>query len=126
MSAKTVDFIERLVAAFPYLNDLLIEHKRDNFGDILPHVFIADVARLAIAMLSSLRNAPPDNRAQIESRLRKLLDFLEASYENEGPEVEELLSVSFLEHLPRPGEGDAWGIREWVGPKMRAQLAIIG
>ena len=126
MSAKTVEFIERLVSACEYLRGPLDEHKSDNFGEVLPHLFIADVARLAVDRFFALRNAPPDSRKQLESRLQKLSAFLEDSYEKDGPEVEELLSVSFLEHLPRLGEEPAWRIREWLGPKMQAQLAVIG
>src|SRR5204862_3762142 len=99
MSDERIDFVERLVSLFPYLRALLLEHKSDNFGEILPHLFIADLARKATDMYVALRSKSSDDRDQ-------LLAFLETSYRSNDTEVRELLSASFLENLPRQGEGE--------------------
>ena len=126
MSDERIDFVERLVSLFPYLSALLLEHKSDNFGEILLHLFIADLARKATDMYVALRSKSSDDRDQLETSLRNLLAFLETSYRSNDTEVRELLSASFLENLPRQGEGEGWRIRQWLGPKMREQLDIIG
>jgi hypothetical protein len=40
-----VEFIDHLVAKFPALESLLSEHGADNFGEVLPHVFIGELTR---------------------------------------------------------------------------------
>jgi hypothetical protein len=59
------------------------------------------------------------------SRLSEFLEVLEDAYISGGDEIENLVSVSFLEHLPRPGEPGS-EIRERLGPALRRQLAVIG
>lgn len=115
MSAATVRFVHELVERFPALKPLLTEHMKDNFGEVLPHLFMADVTRWVIAAFLA------DEWAQ----LVPLLSFLEHAYEKDGPVIEELISVSFLEHLPRPDEA-GWKIRNLLGQELRDQLTVIG
>jgi len=85
---------------------------------------MGDVARWATA---AFRRSNEENLVgnEEESQLMRLLTSLEEAYGNEGPEIEELISVSFLENLPRPEE-EGGQIRALVGPRLKKQLNAIG
>jgi|SRR5215831_3578317 len=123
MSTTTVRFVELMTQRFPPLKSILAEHLEDNFGETLPHVFMADVARWAIELFTTTKGK--DLADERYSQLVGFLAFLEDAYEKAGPEIAELISVSFLEHLPRPKE-KGWEIRSLVGPKLKKQLQVIG
>ena len=116
MSDRTVRFMRSIADQFPAFEKLLEEHRSD-FGEILPHLAIADLERHA----ESLFLAGESGREE----LRAILVLLEEAFCSGDDELQELISVSFLEHLPRPGEPVA-GIRDLVGPAMSEQLEIIG
>lgn len=121
MSTRTVRFVELLSVKFPPLMSILAEHREDNLNEILPHVFMADVARWAIELFVATENKNDERR----SELLRLLELLEDAYEREGPEIVELVSASFLEHLPRPEEAGG-RIRDLVGQRLKEQLQVIG
>ena len=50
MSEQTEAFVRRLAGAWPGLRELLDEHLRVNFGEVLPHVFFGDITRWATAL----------------------------------------------------------------------------
>jgi len=79
-------FIKRLVKENPSLEPVYTEHSKDYDG-LLPHVFIADVARYCIANFE--RDKTPTS---------KILDFLNRAYYYGSNEVNELVAVSFFEH----------------------------
>ncbi len=54
-----------------------------------------------------------------------MLAYLETGYAARDPHIQELISVSFLELLPRPEEPLA-ELRSLVGPQLRTQLDRIG
>jgi hypothetical protein len=116
MRAAEYVFVGALVHEHPWFVDLLQEHL-DFYDGLLPHVFLADVERWAEASL-----AQDSDHARLQ--LSKVLEFLERSMQA-GPETAELVSVSFLELLPRPGEPGS-ELRSLVGPVCRAQLTTIG
>ena len=118
MSASTVAFVGAFVYRFPVLRSLLQEHLDDQDGEVLPHLFIADVERWAEAQLECHDEAS-------YALVRDVLAFLEAACCTQGDEVEELIAVSFLEHLPRPGKPGA-ELRSMVGPNLAKQLQRIG
>ncbi len=120
MSEQAVSFVRSTMARFPSLSALLEEHLKDNLGEILPHVFFGDVTRYVLSLLAASGGGLPPRR-----ELRDILDYLEEAYSASGEELRELISVSFLENLPRPGEIGAQ-IREMVGPNLRRQLHVIG
>lgn len=122
MSVSTVAFVNVLVKRFPALVGLFQEHINDNFGKILPHVFFGDFARYVISLCFTAHTSGKLTELQ---QLQDILDFLEKSYESGDAEVQELIAVSFLEHLPRPGENGS-EIREMVGPHLARQLQVIG
>lgn len=118
MSAATVALVGTLVYRFPELRPLLQDHLDDQDGEILPHLFMADVERWAEGRITA------DDEAS-KKLVQDVLDFLEVAYCTQGDDVQELIAVSFLEHFPRPGE-PASELRSMVGPNLAEQLQRIG
>lgn len=125
MSEVTIDFIERLVDRFPALKPIFDEHISDNFGEVLPHLFLGDLTRYVVARFVEGEGESPRQSNEAEQDVRRLLNELEQVYADGDGEIQELMSVSFLENLPRPGE-EASGVRAWLGPEFSAQLRVIG
>lgn len=117
MNASTVALSGALAYRFPALLPLLAEHLVDQEGQVLPHLFMADVERW-------IEDIVKDGNEGQEAA-REVLQFLEEAFSAGDPEIEELISVSFLEHLPRPGEAGS-GVRDMLGPKLSGQLRRIG
>lgn len=111
MSETTVAFVEDLAARFPGLKGALEDHRKD-YGEVLPHVFLADVVRYLVALTA------------VEGRLgeaQKLVAHFEAQFGQ--PELQELIAVSFVENLPGPSEPGA-RLRLMLGPALRTQLRL--
>jgi hypothetical protein len=121
MSARTVEFVRSLAARFPSLAGMLADHLEDN-GEVLPHLFFGDLTRYVVSLHLAAASLGEHGAPQ---ELRDILDFLEAAYESGDEELQELISVSFLEHIPRPGEAGS-DVRGMVGPALSAQLRVIG
>lgn len=114
MRGGQVAFLGALAWRFPPLLEALDEHLCDNDGEILPHPLMSNYERWAERALEA-----------DDPQLSDFLDFLEESYILRGDDVEELISVSFLEHLSRPGEPGS-KLRDLVGPTLQKQLRVIG
>jgi len=95
MSKQTVSFVSSMVARFPSLYRLLEDHIRDNAGEVLPHVFFGEVTRYVLSLLVAARGEP---RREL---IGDVLSYLEEAYAAGDEELRELISVSFLENLPR-------------------------
>lgn len=115
MSDRAVVFVKAISARFPCLGPVLDEHIGDN-GEILPHVFFGDVTRYAVRLFQNSEASP---------ELRDILSHLEEAFQREMPDVVDLISVSFLENLPRDGEPGG-EIRKLLGPNLRKELDLIG
>ena len=122
MSRATETFVRSLVQRFQSLAPLLEEHLADNLGELLPHMFLDDIVRWVVALMTTAR-VEGDLTAQRE--VLEFLSLLEDTYASGNEELQELLSVSFLENLPRPDE-DGAEIRTQLGPSLTKQLRIIG
>jgi hypothetical protein len=122
MSQVTQAFVRALVARFPSLAPLLEEHLTDNFGELLPHIFFGDVVRWVLTLMATAR---AEGSLTAQRELREFLSHLEEVYVGGNEELQELLSVSFLENLPRPEE-DGAEIRTQLGPSLTKQLRVIG
>lgn len=114
MRGTQVALLGALAWRFPALRDTVDEHLSDNDGEILPHPLMSEYERWAERALQA--NDP---------QLSDFLGALEDAYRSGGDDVEELISVSFLEHVPRPQEPGS-ELRELVGPALRQQLGVIG
>jgi hypothetical protein len=110
---EQVAFVDRLVRAVPALAPLVQENRAGDHGDVLPHVFLGDVTRRAVANYIS-----GDAAARIE--VTAVLATLDAEFgRDEG--VDNAIAVSFVENLPYPGEPGA-DIASVLGPKLTAEL----
>jgi len=121
MSEKTVAFVQAMTTRFPALRPLLDEHVSDNFGEVLPHVFFGDVTSFVVALATQADGHGSPQRRELADLLRHLEDSFVAG----DGELQELISVSFLEALPRTGEPGA-EVRGMVGTNLRAALDVIG
>lgn len=117
MSALTVAFVGSLVYEFPPLLGLLQEHLDDQDGEVLPHLFMADLERCIEAQVVG-------QDGQSSKLIPKILAFLEAAVGRDD-EIAGLIHTSFLEHLPRPGQPGA-EIRTKLGPALSERLQQIG
>jgi hypothetical protein len=122
MSDHTITFVRLIAARFSPLGAVLEEHMQDNFGEILPHVFFGDLTRYVVSLASEGGTATEFARL---CEMYEILDYLEEVYSSGDEELSELISVSFLENLPRPGEVGSQ-IRDIVGPNLTKQLRVIG
>ena len=123
MSERTVAFVRSLVERFPQaLRPIFEEHIKDNFGEILPYLFIADICRHVESLFLFVSSGAD---VTFRKELENILSSLEEAYASGDNELQELISVSFLEHLPRPGEKGS-EIRDMLGPRLSMQLKVIG
>jgi hypothetical protein len=123
MGEVTVGFVRSIAARSARLRAILDEHIKDNFGEILPHVFFGDLTRHVVSLCGSAGSKRPSS-AELQE-LHEILEMLEEAYAKGDNELQELISVSFLEHLPRPDESGS-EIRTILGPRLSEQLAVIG
>ena len=112
MTASGRTVLEELCADVPALQPLWTAHLNENHGEFLPHVFLADVARFAVASLQGTA----DQAAIAQS----ILTFLERAFAAGDPDVQELIAVSFIENLPRD-EQPGHEIRRLLGPHLLAE-----
>ena len=87
VSQSTVSFVMKLVRTFPDLQGALDEHLVD-FDDMLPHLFMSDVARWAESRWQA--NTP---------ELKKFAALISSAYRYGHSDVQNLLYVSFFEDL---------------------------
>lgn len=104
--------MRELVASHPYLQSIYDEHMEDNYGELLPHLLIADFCRWACASQVSSLDSVKSFLISLEHRF----DAVGGG----GSLVDNLIAVSFIEHLPLPGEAGA-DIARLLGPKMKAE-----
>jgi len=107
---EMVAFTGALVWMFPELMPEFAEHLSDNEGEVLPHVFMAQVERWAEQLVSE--------RLPLVERL---LEELERGYERGGEPVRNLIDVSFVENLPYPKQPHA-ELRALLPPRLMLLL----
>jgi hypothetical protein len=106
-----VTFINALLLRVPELKALYEEHLGDN-EELLPHVFMWDVTRFAIAQADNVQTHEP---------LRRLLAVLEEALEGGADKVNELIAVSFAENLI--GEEAALKVlKPLMGPRLSREV----
>lgn len=84
MSLSPEELCNHLATLSPALSELFNEHRTDNFGEILPYVFLADVARFVAS------NRPGTSLA---------IDYLNSSLKNVSKDIDNLIAVGFIESL---------------------------
>jgi len=103
----TIAFVKVLVEDSPALAQVFAEHSEDNGGNLLPHVFFADVARAL-----SASGFPKDERSSI-------LNALDENLAPGDDPISNLISVSFVEHLSPTKPLEA-AVVECFGPNLSA------
>ena len=116
MSTEEMQFVKDIAEAIPDVRSILREHLEDQYGELLPHVFMGDLTRWVLRLLASA--GPRDQR------LQAVLGLMERGW-GSSDAVRELIGVSFLENLPRPGEAQS-EIRNMLRPRLREELDKIG
>ncbi len=94
------DLVRRLVADFPSLAQVMEEHVADQEGELLPYLFMADVARWANATYVER----PDEVGGV-------VDWLEREFHDAAAPEKDLIALGFVEAIPFPPEGAALLLR---------------
>ena len=106
---STVQFLHRMAEAVPVLGERLQEHF-SGYRRPLAHAFMGQIVFDMFELHTSGRSED----------VRPLLAFLESEF-GIDEDVDNVISVSFIEMLPEPGERGA-DIEDLLGPKLRADL----
>jgi hypothetical protein len=107
------DLLTRLVERFPALEPLLHEHLRDQDGELLPYLLLADVARWA------QESFPSDPQL-----VGDVLDWLEEEYERAEAAEQDLIGLGFVETIPYRPAGAPLLTR--LGPELTKVAAELG
>ncbi|GAB3248868.1 DUF7674 family protein [Kineosporia babensis] len=105
-----MDLVHQLLAAVPALQRWAQENTYGDHQDVLIHTFFGDV----LAWLTEEVEAGRTDEA------RAVIDVLEQACTGS---LAEPIASGFVEGLPEPGE-DGQQILEFLGPRLRAQLAL--
>ena len=105
--------VRDLVGAFPVLEPVMVQHLADQEGELLPYLFMADVARWADSSLT-----------QDPETVGRLLDWLESEFTLAEPAEKDLIGLGFVETIPSPPEGSALLLR--LGPELTEVAADLG
>src|SRR5438094_274211 len=107
--------VKLLVTAVPALQRLLDEHEAA-YGELLPTVFLGEVAKWVIPSL--------DGGSDADSA-RSALDVMESLIVAGDSQVKDLVATGFLEGLP-PGSLHDDRLRSLLGPALRRDLTELG
>lgn len=119
MSTHSVDLVRKIVDYIPDVRPIYTEHLEDNFGELLPHVFLGQFTRWLLSLYSRASAF-----SEAETHVKMFLDYLEQLYVTENEEARELISVSILENFPDPGDEHST-IVELLGPELKAEYQRI-
>lgn len=106
-----VAFCHHLVESISALRPVLAEHRSDNDGEVLSHLFMGDVSRWYLARY----------RGRDVGAVAELSKFLDIEFVSGSSYVRNLLAVSFIENLPWGQEDEALGVRSTLGPALQAR-----
>jgi hypothetical protein len=108
------ELAERLVATFPILTPVLLEHLSDQEGELLPYLFFGDVAGWLVEQPSGA-NA---------SAVEPIVSWLEDEYAGGSFDIRNLIDVGIVEMLPASPTGDP--ILGQLGPHLRQRAEVAG
>lgn len=112
--------IHQLVALAPELGPVYRTHMEDNFGELLPHLMMADITRWLGGVLERTQAGGLSAPADLE-QLHTVVAFLEEQFATGDKATQELIAVSFLENLWQTREQYA-GLKNLFGPSLRSSL----
>ena len=107
------DLVRRLASDFPDLQAVMEEHLADQEGELLPYLFLPDVARWALKAL----DADPEGVGDV-------VDWLEHEFVIAEPAEKDLIGLGFVEAIPFPPEGAALLLR--LGPSLTHVAGELG
>jgi hypothetical protein len=107
MSASTVAAVGELLYSHRQLMPILEEHLKDNYGEVLPHLIMADVIRWMVA-----------HRDTEWDTCQSVLEWMEREYVQGPADVRNLIAVSGVEMIPDPNCPGA-ELRNILGPALR-------
>lgn len=107
------EFTHNLVEVVPELSLLLDEHLLDQEGELLPYVFMAEVARWL-----------HEQSTRSPQRVERVLAWLEARFHSSGFDVRNLIDVGIIEMLPGLPEGEQ--ILSMLPADLRARAEVAG
>jgi hypothetical protein len=111
-------FVPTLLAELPGFKEIYDAHLRD-YDTILPHVLVGDLTRYVIR---AYRQMSTDASGQARRVVDRALALLEQAMQSTDAQLQELVSVSFLENLPQADE-DYDAIKALLGPHLEKELA---
>ena len=102
-----------LVSTFPDLHPFMSEHLKDQEGELLPYLLMADIARWA-------------ERVSIHDpeRVATLTAWLGSRYDSGDEVLKDLIGVGFVEMIPQSPDGDP--ILEQLPPSLRSLATQMG
>lgn len=103
----------RLVDAFPSLAPMLAEHRSEQDGELLPYLFMAEVARRAQTSIATDPVAAGG-----------MVDWLEREFVDAAAPEKDLIGLGFVEAIPFPPEGAALLLR--LGPELTGVAHELG
>ena len=95
-------FVKKLVQDNPVLEAPYQEHLYDN-GELLPHVFMGEVTRVVLRLVSPKMSL--DESASSRGVAEPILTYLEQGWQSGTMDVQNLISVSFVENLTPDEQG---------------------
>ncbi len=103
----------RMVAKFPNLEPLLTDHLADMEGELLPYLFLADVARWADEQATTDPDAAKD-----------LIEWLEAEFNSAADPEKDLIALGFVEVIPIAPDGNP--LLKLLGPTLHEVARELG
>lgn len=117
-SFNNVEFA--LTEYVPEFKQRVEEHIKDQFGEVMQHVLLADFARFLLEMDA----CDPTNTADA-STIARGVAAIEALLESGDEDLENAVKVSFLEHTLQSTEARAGCIAEQFLPRTRDLLSKL-
>ena len=119
MTEKTVEFVQRLVKAFPALEEDYEIHVANNGGETLAHLFAF------MELMDALVGAYLGREEYRGLDWAAVLAYLDRVYvDDEDSEVRNVIAVSFVEDLPNRDE-PGYGIVGHLGPNLARLFAAL-
>jgi hypothetical protein len=116
MSEQTIEFVQRLVEAFPALEEDYEIHVFNNAGETLPYVFVS------MELMDAVVGAFTGEEEYRELDWAAVLDYLDKQLAEADREVREVIVTSFVLDLPFPGQ-PGYGLVDHLGPHLAQSFA---
>jgi hypothetical protein len=112
--------IHQLVSLASELGPVYSSHLQDNYGELLPHLMMADTTRWLIMLFRRAKEGGSNSGADM-AQLQTVLAFIEDQLTTGDDPARDLIGASFLENLWQADE-DYDAIKELLGPSLHTWL----